>query len=210
MKKTIILILLLFMISGINVLGYEPTGHEGITDVTFYEGGNILSRMTRQQIYSGHSAMGKNIFWGWKTHYFCIEDKASYIGEVVFSKSNKTNEPLPVTYAVQETYSTSSSSKVSGGVSASVKGMIKAATITGGGNINIESSKKDEFSVTEKTNISFIVQPNCKITYQVTGDCYVTNGLCNYYAFWIKMKKGSFELFKFETRYYELIEEELK
>ncbi|MDD2258770.1 MAG: hypothetical protein PHU02_00610 [Bacilli bacterium] len=209
MKKVFILLLFVFIVSGINVKGYESTGHEGITDVTFYDGGNILSRMSRQELYSGSSAMGKNIFWGWKTHYFCIEDKASYIGEIVFSKSNKTSEPLPITYAVQESYSRSSSIKVSGGISASIKGMIKAATISGSVDSDIVTENKEEYSVTEKTNISFVIQPNCKITYRVTGDCYITNGLCNYYAFWIKMKKGNFELIEFETRYYELVEEEM-
>lgn len=209
MKKVFIMFLMCFMIVGIKVDAYEPTGHEGITDVTFYEGGSILSRMTRQQIYSGYAAMGKASFWGWKTHYFCIEDKAKYIGEIIFSKSNKTNDPLPVTYAVQESYSKSSSVKINGGVSGSIKGMIKAATVTGSADINIATENKEEFNVTEKTNISFVIQPNCKITYQVTGDCYITNGLCDYYIFWIKMKKGNFELLKFETRYYELIEEEM-
>lgn len=210
MKRAFVLFLLTFLISVIPVCGYEPTGHEGINDIIFYDGGNILSRMSRQETYAGYQAMGKNIFWGWKTHYFCIEDQAKYIGEIVFSKGNKTSEPLPVSYAVQESYSKSSSVKVNGGVSASIKGLIKAATITTSGNVGVTTDNKEDFSVSEKTNIAFIIQPNCKITYRVTGDCYVTNGLCNYYTFWIKMKKGNFELFKFETRYYELVEEEME
>lgn len=209
MKKGFLLFLLLFVCFGIKVSAYEPTGHEGITDVIFYDGGKILSRMKSREIQSGYTAMGKAIFWGWKTHYFCIEEKANYIGEIIFSKSNKTSEALPVTYSVQESYSKTTSVKINGGVSGSIKGMIKAATVTGSGSLNVTSENKEDYNVTEKTNINFIIQPNCKITYRVTGDCYITNGLCDYYAFWIKLKKGRFELIKFETRYYELVEENI-
>jgi hypothetical protein len=57
--------------------------------------------------------------------------------------------------------------------------------------------------------MTITIPPYKKLTYRVTGECYVTSGVCQYYAVWIKIYRGQFEVIDVTTRYYELLEEDL-
>lgn len=209
MKKVLILFFILFITNGINVKA-TPTGHKEFTSIEFVDGGSLLSWMSDFEIKEALKNMGKAKFWGWKDSYICLDVKANYVGDILFSKSNRTKQSLEVDYYLEEVTSTKTSTKVTGSISAKVKGDIKK--INGEINGSYEREKTDASTVTktEETKIKVTIRPNTKVTYQVVGEAYVTNGLSKYYIFGINVKQGSWEYIAVETRYYELIEEELE
>lgn len=213
MKKILVILLLMVACNYSNLFAASATGHENITQVEFVKNeagyGKLLIDISPREIESGYKAMGKNRFFGWKEHYFCIDEEIIYVGEVIFSKSNRTNQPITVNYILEETKVVSQSVKISGSINAKAKGGAGKIAIEGGGEIKGEKENKNTVSRNEETKFNVIIKPNCKVSFRVTGEARVTNGLSKYSLFWTNVKKGSWEIIEIETYYYELFEETL-
>jgi hypothetical protein len=188
---------------------YSTTGHEGIMAVSFEEEGELLVDMTSAKIEAGYKALGKNRFFGWKYHFFNIKSSATYLGEIIFARSNRTNDRLDIDYQMKETNYSERSIKTTGTLSGQFEGNIKKidAGLKAGGEIELD--RTTSITRVEDTKFSFVVEPNHRITFRVTGDAVVTNGVSKYCFLGITFKKGTWEYVDIITRYYELIEEEL-
>jgi hypothetical protein len=210
MKKIFVFIVLLLLSGMLSMQISAAYGHDAFTGISLEDDGKLLTEMTSEEIEEGYKAMGKRKFLGWKHHYFLIEGKASYIGEVIFAKSNRTGQPIEVNYVLQEKKYNETSWKISGSISGKIEAKVKKANI--GGSAEVEGEKKglDSFTRFEETKFKVTVEPNHRIVFHVTGDCVITNGVSKQYIFGICFKKGSWEYLDVLTTYYELLETEIK
>jgi hypothetical protein len=210
MKKLLIVALCLWTAIGIQkTQAYSTTGHEGIMAVSFEEEGELLVDMTSAQIEAGYKALGKNRFFGWKYHFFNIKSSATYLGEIIFARSNRTNDRLDIDYQMKETNYSERSIKTTGTLSGQFEGNIKKIDAGLKASGEIELDRTTSITRVEDTRFSFVVDPNHRITFRVTGDAVVTNGVSKYCFMGITFKKGTWEYVDIITRYYELFEEEL-
>lgn len=210
MKKFLIIFMLVAVFTTIKVNGYQKTGHSGFSEIKFVESGKLLVDIKSKEIEEAYEIMGKARFWGWKYHYFNINEKATYIGEIIFSKTNKTDTPFVISYQVQEKEYAEESVSYTGNVSIKASGSYKKI-IEGsvGGDFKYSSSSSSSTTYTETAKIDFEVKPYHKLTYRVAGELEVTTCACKYYVFGITFKKGAWEVIRVMTSYYELIEEEI-
>ncbi|MDD3106231.1 MAG: hypothetical protein PHP65_00295 [Bacilli bacterium] len=209
MKKLFVILLAIWIMVGIKTYGYSPTGHDNISAISFIEEGELLVDMTSSKIDSGFKALGRNRFIGWKYHYFNIKREASYVGEIIFARSNRTNEKIEIDYSLRETNYQERSIKTTGSISGQFEGNIKKIEAGIEAEGSVTTDKKSAITRVEDTSFSFVVDPFHRITFRVTGDAYVTNGVSKYSLFGITFKKGTWEYIDIITRYYELYEEEL-
>jgi len=90
MKKILIICLLFTLINTLSLRAYTKTGHDIFTEIDFKEEGTLLVNMTSNKIEAGFKDLGRGKFMGWKHHYFTIKAEATYVGEVMFAKSNRS------------------------------------------------------------------------------------------------------------------------
>ena len=182
MKKFLIIIILLssFVVKLKQV--NASTGHDLFSKIDFTSEGKLLVDYTSQEIDQGYDFLGKRKFWGWKHYFFQIKSEAIYIGEVIFAKSNRTEQDLEVSYLLQEKNFTERSISVNGSISGKIDGKLKG--IGFGGNLSGSSGKKETESYTrfEETEFEIVIKPNHRIIFHVTGDCEVSNGVSKYYV----------------------------
>ena len=209
MKKIVLFALVLWIILGLDIYAYSPTGHDNITAIEFVEDGELLVDMTSSQIESGYKVLGRNRLFGWKYHFFNIKKETNYVGEIIFSRSNRTSEKLEIDYELKETNYSERSIKTTGSLSGQFEGNIKKieAGLEAGGSVTAD--KKTAITRVEDTSFSFVVDPYHRMTFRVTGEALVTNGVSKLSVFGITFKKGTWEYIDIVTRYYELYEEEI-
>ncbi|MGD9604935.1 MAG: hypothetical protein AB7V00_02105 [Bacilli bacterium] len=209
MKKLFLLAIVIWLALSCQTFGYSPTGHDDISTIVFLDDGELLVDMTSSQIESGYKAMGRNRLFGWKHHFFNIKEEANYVGEIIFSRSNRTSDKLEIDYELEETNHFERSIKTTGSISGQFEGNIKKidAGIEASGSIT--SDKTTSITRVEDTSFSFVVDPFHRVTFRVTGEALVTNGVSKLSILGITFKKGTWEYIDIVTRYYELYEEEM-
>ena len=209
MKKILIIALFLLIIKSMSLDAYTATGHEMFSEILFEDEGTLLVNMTTSEINKGYKDIGRAKFIGWKHHFFTIKQKAVYVGETLFAKTNRSSAPLKISYKYKDTQTKERSVTYSGSLSGKFKTNIKA--------IDLELNSKLDTSVktittnqsVQETSFDVVVMPNYKLVFRETGDALVTNGVSKYYFFGITTNKGEWEYIDVVTKYYELYEEEL-
>lgn len=207
MKKIAIIILLFCIFMGTNVKGYSTTGHQDFVQIDFVDQGKLLINFTQEELDYGYEKVSKPKFWGWSSYFFNYNCDAHYIGEVLFSKSNKTATSYYVDYVIETSDVIKNSTTVSGSISAKIAGAIKKVSGTLSGEIGGEKHKENKISKTETTKVKIEVPPYSRVALKVTGEAKVTNAVSKYYILGMTFKKGTWETIETITEYYELYEE---
>lgn len=209
MKKLFIAIILLVVINTIIIKAYSATGHDMFSEIKFIDEGKLLVNMTTSDINKGYENIGRGKFIGWKHHFFTVKKEATYIGEVLFAKSNRSRDPIKVDYKYKDTVTDERSITYGGSLSGKFKKNIKG--IDTEINAKVESNIKNVTSnqTVEETSFSVNVMPNTRLIFRETGEALVTNGVSKYYFLGIALKKGEWEYIDIVTRYYELYEEDI-
>ena len=189
----------------------KNTGHSDIIELGFYDyqfGYKLLSEMSKSEIDSAYKKVKGKAF-GWNVKDINTNVEAWYISNIIFSKSNKSNQVYTFSYATKHTSKNKVELSASGSIATKVSGKIKAVTLSGSVDGKGEISKTSEEYFEEKTNFSVDLMPFTKLTLMVRGDCIVSNGVGKYYVFGIPFSKGTWEYIDFVTEYYEFLEEKL-
>ncbi|HPT89383.1 MAG: hypothetical protein GX203_04565 [Acholeplasmataceae bacterium] len=207
MKKLIVVLLLIFLFN-LNANSYSKTGYKNFKEITFYNDGKLLVEMSQSEIDKGFKKV-KRKFWGWQTHYFYLNEEASFIGEEIFSRSNRSSTPYEFDYHLKEMTLSERTRKATGSISIKTKGKMSKFDLNLDGELKGEIGSKDSTTVTEETKIKMQIMPNTKLTLRVAGEVYVSNGVACYYVLGITFKKGAWETIDISTLYYELVEENL-
>jgi len=209
MKKFLIIVFCFWIISSVYVGAYSSTGHDSITAIDFVDEGKLLIDMTSTDIKNGYEDMGKRKFWGWKHHHFTIKKEATYVGEIIFAKSNRSSQAMEIDYNLTEKVYDERSVKLTGSLSGKFKGQIKKIDTTVDAGVSGELEDTSSITRIEETSFTLVVEPNSRLVFRITGDALISNGVSKYYVFGITFNKGSWEYLDITTRYYELIEEEI-
>lgn len=208
MKNILSIIYLLSSLFNIYAINpYSATGHSQFTELRFVDTNNKLLK-NRSQLFINENldALPKR-FWGDVTRYTYQYADATYVGNIIFSRSNKTSEPLVFEYSIQEVYYEERSYNIQGTISGKVSG--KKKTVEGSGQIEVKGSysEKESYQRTEKNTLKVTVYPNKKLTLRVAGKAKISSGFSKYYVCFITTKKGAWETVDVLTSYFELIEE---
>lgn len=209
MKKLFIICLLLVLVNTLSLKAYSATGHEMFTEIKFEEEGTLLVDMTSSQINLGYKDIGRAKFIGWKNHYFNVKEEATYVGEIIFAKSNRSREPMEIDYTLKDTEFKERSITIGGSLSGNFKKNIKGIDAQIGAKVDGNVKNVSSNQRVQETKFTATVMPNYRLIFRETGDALVTNGVSKYYFFGITMNKGEWEYIDIVTRYYELYEEEI-
>src|SRR5690554_467106 len=209
MKRLFIICLFFLFVYPLKIRAYSVTGHEIFSEITFKEKNKIIIKKSKNEIDQKYYYLRKPKFMGWKHYYFNMKEEATYVGEVLFAKSNRSRDPIKIDYKYKDTNTNERSVTYGGSLSGKFKKKIKG--IDAEVNAKIEGSIKNVTSnqTIEETSFSVTIMPNTRMIFRETGDCLVTNGVSKYYILGITFNKGEWEYIDIVTRYYELFEEEI-
>lgn len=206
----IIFIIIFFLMCGLKTSAYVKTGHDEFTEINFLDKNDkLLINRSSSEIEEAYKAISKGKIFGWTTNYFNINSKANYIGDILFSRSNRTSNTFTINYKVEEENFSNKSIRINGSVAAKIafgnsKSKVDASispTISG------YYDKTNGYSKEETTDFKLNILPNTKVTLRVSGEAYVTSAVSKYYFLGICLRKGEWERIDVETMYYELVEE---
>lgn len=212
-KKVLLLIFLIiifFLMCTLKTSAYVKTGHDEFTEINFLDKNDkLLINRSSSEIEEAYRAISKGKIFGWATNYFNINSEANYIGDILFSRSNRTSNTFTINYKVEEEKFSNKSIRINGSVAAKIafgnsKSKIDASispTISG------YYDKTNGYSKEETTDFKLNILPNTKVTLRVSGEAYVTSAVSKYYFLGICLRKGEWERIDVETMYYELVEE---
>ena len=217
MRKLIIILLItifttiLIVNAKANLFAYIQTGHDDFREIIFEDKSVcLLVKRRKEEIDEVLNKLPKKTF-GWSTYYFNVESKASYVGDTVFSRSNRTSEPITVSYHLREEDFDSTSIKITGSVDAKVTAQTEKKTVSGTLNPSFGFTKNttNTYSKEEVSEFKINITPYTMISLRIVGECYVTSAVNKYYLFGIQLRKGQWEKVEVETMFYELYEEKL-
>ena len=216
MKRNNYIIVLLLMIvmslSLITAKAYLSTGHDDIQEISFEDDDVVLLvKRSKEEIKGAYNKVSRK-FIGWSTYYFNINSKATYVGDTVFSRSNRTSEIMNVSYKIREEDFSSKSIKKNGSIDLKLVGNSKNKKLQGTINpeIGFYKDNVETKTIEEITDFKINISPYTKISLRITGECYVSSGVSKYYLLGIQLKKGEWEEVDIETMYYEMYEEKIQ
>ena len=209
-KRYLIVILLLCLLLGSNIVskGYSETGHDDFKKIYIKSEAKLLKDIWNKHIDEKLDEIPW-MFFGWGTKFFCLNEEIEFEGDVIFSRSNKTEQSVTIDYYIQEVETTETSVSVKGSVSTKITGKIKKINtdISGSADINISKTDTDSYESSTKTSFKIVMKPYTKVTLQIKGSGKLTNGVSKYRFLGIVFNKGAWERIDVETIYYELKEE---
>lgn len=213
-KLRIILFIFLFVsifINGVDFKAYVATGHDDMREIIF-EDQNVVLLVSKSpsEINEAFNNLKRKTF-GWSTYYFNINSKASYIGDTIFSRSNRTSETMSVSYKLREEDYKSTSIKINGSVDAKVTAQTEKKSISGSVNpsFGIVRNNSKTYTKEEISEFKINIAPYSSVSLRIVGDCYVTSGVSKFFLFGIQLRKGQWERVDVETVFYELYEEKV-
>lgn len=211
MKKwySLLLFICLLQAQNMKLNPYSTTGHDQFSEIVFVEEGYDLLK-DFDDLYIKMRLRGLPVrFWGYATEIKHEYVDATYVGSVVFSRSNHTEEAYVFDYTLTEVAYYERSFNIEG--SLTLRGVIKEKKVEGQGTIDVKAKygTKESSQTTERSAMKVTVYPGKKITLRVAGDAKVSCGFSKYYVFWICMQKGAWEAVDVVTSYFELVEEDV-
>ncbi|MDD3191871.1 MAG: hypothetical protein PHP41_03875 [Bacilli bacterium] len=208
MKRYLIVVFLILIGGGqIEFDSYSKTGHDQLMELDFvnphYE---LLIEMADWYIRDRLAELPVK-FWGTATKTRYEYEDGTYVGNVIFSRSNKSSEKYEFDYALTEVQYFSQSVHIDGSLNIKAAGKIKKVETSGVFQISGGVDTTKRYEKTEKSTMKIVVQPNKKMTLRVAGEAKISSGFSKYYVFWICFKKGGWEMVDIVTSYFELVEE---
>lgn len=209
-KTCLILLLFLLFVVSTKTNAYVKTGHDEFMEINFCDNdAKLLVNRSSDEIEKAYQLLKGGKIFGWKTYYLNVNSKANYIGETLFSRSNRTSNPFTINYKVDEETYQSKSIRINGSVSGKITLGNSKSKVEGSISPSFSAyyDKTNTHSKEETTDFKLTILPNTKITLRVSGEAYVTSGVSKYYFLGICLRKGEWERVDVETMYYELVEE---
>ena len=135
-------------------------------------------------------------------------EDGSYVGAIVFSRSNKTLAPLTFDYSLTEVIYEEQSYSITGSLSFKQSAKLKKVELGATESVEVKVSGESSIKTTESNSMTITINPNKKITLRVKGECKISLVFAKYYFIGICTKKGAFECVDITTSYFELYEED--
>lgn len=207
MKKILIVMFALLICSSIRLQAYTETGHSMYYSIEFVDEGDLLVNMSKYERNMANKKVDKSQFWGWKTEFYNTSVPIEYVGEYVFARTNSTNQPFTFSYKTSETVKTTLSVSADSSISQKVSGGDKVITASLSKELSSSISLDKTVTRTEEMDFDITILPNTKVSLRTIGTGKLSNGVSAYYVFWIRIKKGEWEVVDPKDTFYELYEE---
>ncbi len=210
MNKVLIALIGVFLIwmGDVRVDNYSITGHDEFSKLEFVNS-NLCLLKDMDNLYVNMKIRGLPVkFIGTSTKIEYEYQDATYIGNIIFSRSNKTREVFEFDYSLQTVEFLSRTIAVEGTLNMKAAGKIKKVEASGGIEITTSYEVESSHQETEKSSMTIRVYPQKKMTLHVTGEAKISTGFTKKWFFWICIQKGAWEIVDIVTSYFELVEED--
>ena len=195
MKKIIFVTIFIFMLSvfaSMKTVKASGGDYMSYPEIEFEEGGNkLLVDYTDEEIEKYYENINNTKFAGWNTYQFTKHKKVYYTVGTVFMYKN------------EEKISKRSFS-VTGNLEVSLKGDIKKLKAGLDTKLKIDYSESSTKTTRTKWSTKTTVDPNTILKITIKGEGYIEQGVASKYAFWIRIKRGAYEIFNVATEYYNM------
>ncbi len=184
------------------------TGYDNIKDIIVPTGST--ARLLVQIPKKEKEQAIKDVKWkfmGWSTKNITKQQLVIYEAKTIFSRSNKTTEPISFKYNVTDLNVVTNTTSFTGSITSKASSKIKSISISGENTMKVTTEKVIKKSHEEATSFMVNIYPNRKVSLIVKGLAEVTNGGSKYFFLGIPFKKGNYEFIDVLTEYYELYEE---
>lgn len=207
-KCLIVVCLSLSMMVCVNANASSYTGYDNIKDYTVPNGSK--ARLLIQIPKKEKEKAIKDVKWrfmGWSTNNITNSELIIYEAKTIFSRSNKTREPISFKYNVTDLNVITNTTSFTGSITSKASGKIKSITVSGESSFKVSTEKVKKVSHEEDTSFTVNIYPDRKVSLIIKGVAEVTNGGGKYFFMGIPFKKGNYEFIDSLTEYYELYEE---
>lgn len=140
-------------------------------------------------------------FFGWKTFAFTIREEADYVGETLWKYKNMSRGTFEYTYKFEEEVVSTSSINATGGINVKTKKDIKTWNLAFDASAEVSYEASKETTTLEEWELKIDILPYSEAKLQLIGECEVSNGGGKYFAFWINVKKGGWEVINIISQY---------
>ena len=206
MKKFIFLTILLFMFTiPMCVCNVKASGADYLsyTELEFENPKNkLLINYSDEELEVYDKKISSKKFSGWNTYYFKKHQKVNYTAGIKFMYKNEGTTAATYKFEFKEEVISKRSFNVTGSLEVSVKGEIKK--FKGGLDTKLKIDYSSSSTKTTRTTWSTNTQvdPKTTLIISIKGEGYIDQGVASKYFFWVRTKKGAFEIFTVATEYY--------
>lgn len=208
MKKIIILTISIFMLSimfSTNTVKASGGDYMSYPEIEFEKGGHkLLVEYDDEELDEYFDKVNNPRFMGWNIYYFTKHQKVNYEAGTIFMYKNEGTSASTYNFEFHEEQISKRSFNVTGSLEVSLKGDIKK--LKAGLDTKLKIDYSDSSTKTTRTNWSTktTVDPNTILKITIKGEGYIDQGVAMSYSFWIKRKKGAYEIFNVATEYYNM------
>jgi hypothetical protein len=202
-KKFIILLfmLLIYFATSTTNLYASTDDYTAFVEIIMNEG-KLLSNFTKEEYEELYANTNDRKMMGYVVYIENNNIDATYISNTLYSIENDSDSNI--TYQIDVVVETNNKTtfKASGGLNGKISGKkgdnIKADI---GGECGIDYSKAETESRTETQKLDVIVEAHSRCVIYLTGNLSITNGVTEYYLFWVETYKGGFEIVTLKNQY---------
>lgn len=208
MKKIIfltIMVLMLTLFISTNTAKASGGDYMSYPELVFEEEGHsLLVDMDDESLDGYYEKVDNKKFSGWNTYLFTKHQKVYYTAGVIFMYRNEGTSPSTYNFEFKEEEISKRSFNVTGNLEVSLKGDIKK--LKAGLDVKLKIDYSSSSTKTTRTDWSTKTQvdPGTILKISIKGEGYIDQGVASKYFFWVRTKKGAFEIFNVGTEYYSM------
>lgn len=205
MKRIIFITIMLFMFAlpGINSAKAKGSDYMSYTQLDFVNSGNkLLVNYTDNELKKYDEKISSKKFSGWNTYSFRTHQKVKYTSGIVFMYKNEGDTSSTYNFEYKEEVISKRSFNVTGSLDLSVKGDIKKLKAGLDTKLKIDYSETSTKTTRSSWNTKTEVDPGTTLIISIKGEGYIDQGVAAKYFFWVRLKKGAYEIFNVSTEYY--------
>lgn len=206
MKKIIFVFLIAFMFFfsfGIKDAKADGGDYMSFAELKFQDPNcKLLYNYSDSELEKYDDKIDSKKFQGWNTYYFTKHQKVYYTAGIKFMYKNEGSTASTYKFEFKEEKINKRSFSVTGSLEVSVKAEIKK--FKGGLDTKLKIDYSESSTKTTRTtwSTSTQVDPGTTLKITIKGEGYIDQGVASKYFFWIRTKKGAFEIFNVSTEYY--------
>ena len=148
-------------------------------------------------------------FFGWRTHTEVRHQKVTYLKETMMVIENGGLTTIEKSFFIKQTEQARIQLNTSGTIRLKGEGKIKTFDMGLDTTLNVSRSSDTTYFFEERTDIRIKVDPQTRVSVEIHGEGYVSNGVGSYYAFWRNIRRGGWEVFTVSTEFYSIVKEPL-
>lgn len=204
MKKWFLFLMLLvaFTLTKASLL-QANSDYQAFEEVTLKDG-KFLKDISSSDLNKYYKKVNKRKFYGWRSYDIHSDLKLSYKTETLFSYHNDGATPIKYSYSMKKKNVETRSLTSTGDIKVKISGKIQSFSNNLDSQLKLNSQSTEKKELEEEYKIQLDIDPGTRLNLYIYGEGKITNGVAVNYIFWLKYKKGGYEIFTVTTQYYRL------